>query len=130
MPPTWMVAAIDGTENTTQSAKTVAHCRNLMENIRPFQRAVLFGHKPPQNQFPIEVVQIPKLDLQGYSLWCIRELWRHVSTDYVLIVQADGYILNPHLWSDDFLCDFIGPPWPRQHSHTFPVGNGGFSIRS
>jgi len=127
--PSWMVAAIDGRDDTSQSAKTVAHCLQLMAEIRPFKRAVLFGNK--NSHYPIEYVPIPRLSLTGYSLWCLRELWRHVTTDFVLLVQPDGYILNPGLWSEDFMdFDYVGAPWPHMHSKIYPVGNGGFSLRS
>jgi hypothetical protein len=44
----------------------------------------------------------------------------------MLIVQHDGYILNPDLWTDEFLeYDYIGAPWEDG-----TVGNGGFSLRS
>ena len=128
--PSWMVVSIDGRDDTTQSAKTVAHCRKVMDDVRPFERAVLFGYKQPQD-YPIEFVPIPRLDMSGYSLWCVRELWRHVTTNFVLIVQSDGYILNPNLWSEEFMnYDYIGAPWPKIHSKVYPVGNGGFSLRS
>lgn len=68
----------------------------------------------------------------------IYDLWRHVTTDFCLIVQADGYVLNPQLWTDDFLnYDYIGAPWRlRKDAYIDPfgnqirVGNGGFSLRS
>lgn len=126
-----MVVSIDGRENTTQSAKTVAHCQKIMEEIRPFERAVLFGQKRPKTDYPIEFIPIPPLDMPGYSLWCLRELWRHVTSNFVLVVQSDGYILNPNLWSEDFMkYDYIGAPWPKKLSKVYPVGNGGFSLRS
>jgi hypothetical protein len=53
----------------------------------------------------------------------------------VLVFQWDGYPLNPHLWTDEFLqYDYIGAPWPTHHVSTSmggkQVGNGGFSLRS
>lgn len=129
---TWMVAAIDGRNDATQSAKTVAHCQNLMLNIRPFQRAVLFCNSI-SGSWPIEIKHIPKMDKNGYSHWCIKELWKHVTTDFVLIVQHDGYIINPQSWSEEFLnYDYIGAPWPHYltDNGNVGVGNGGFSIRS
>jgi hypothetical protein len=72
---------------------------------------------------------IPHLDtLQKYSRFCLRELYRFFDTEFVLIAQADGFILKPEAWQDDFLgYDYIGAPWPQYDNM---VGNGGFCIRS
>ncbi len=90
-------------------------------------------------------VSIPHLDtIEKYSEFCIRDLVKYVDTDFVLLVQHDGFILNPDSWSDDFLkYDYIGAPWiinqefwftefnfPRELLNTTVVGNGGFCIRS
>jgi hypothetical protein len=78
-----------------------------------------------------------------YSEFVIRHLAPHVDTPHVLIIQYDGFILNPSAWEDEFLeYDYIGAPWHIRashiHRHGFPeeflgtwrVGNGGFSLRS
>ncbi len=72
-------------------------------------------------------VKIPKFQgLDGYSNFVIRELHKHVATGHCLLVQWDGYILNPLSWLPKFLeFDYIGAPW-----HGNVVGNGGFSLRS
>lgn len=90
-------------------------------------------------------VQIPHIDsVEDFSEFCIRDLVDYVKTDFVLLVQYDGFILNPSSWTDEFLeYDFIGAPWfihdefwftkydfPRELLDTVVVGNGGFSLRS
>ena len=51
----------------------------------------------------------------------------HITTDFCLVVQNDGYIINPGAWDDEFLnYDYIGAPWPKLGI----CGNGGFSLRS
>lgn len=80
---------------------------------------------------------------EDYSRFVITDLWRYVSTDYVLLVQHDGFILNPAAWTDTYLdYDYIGAPWlvgewsvdnfsfPRGLLGKSIVGNGGFSLRS
>lgn len=72
-------------------------------------------------------------DLAGYSRFCLKELVRHISTDFILTVQADGFVINPHLWCEEFLeYDYIGAPWPASAPWCTRsrVGNGGFSLRS
>ena len=67
---------------------------------------------------------------QAYSKFIIEELHKHIHTDFVLIVQWDGFIINPEAWNDQFLdYDYIGAVWPW-HPLGKQVGNGGFSLRS
>lgn len=75
----------------------------------------------------------PLSDLAGYSRFCMKKLVDYITTDYVITVQTDGFIINPHLWSADFLeYDYIGAPWPVSAPWCTRnrVGNGGFSLRS
>ena len=67
---------------------------------------------------------------QAYSKFILYELHKHIHTDFVLIVQWDGFIINPQAWQPQFLdYDYIGAVWPW-HPEGRRVGNGGFSIRS
>ena len=61
----------------------------------------------------IEVVQIPTISSkEQYSEFCIKELYKYFDTDFVLVVQHDGYILNGDAWNDEFYnYDYIGAPW-------------------
>lgn len=85
----------------------------------------------------------PINSLEEYSLFTIKELDKYVDTPYVLIVQYDGFILNPKAWNDEFLnYDYIGAPWlvadwsvknfdfPKNLVGSYVVGNGGFNLRS
>jgi tetratricopeptide (TPR) repeat protein len=79
----------------------------------------------------IEVRTIaPLASRDDYSRFVLASLLDHVDTPHVLLVQWDGYALNPAAWRDDFLdCDYIGAKWfwaPEGQR----VGNGGFSLRS
>lgn len=43
----------------------------------------------------------------------IFDLPKYVDTSHTLIIHQDGYVLNPHLWKDEWLdLDFIGAAWP------------------
>jgi len=43
----------------------------------------------------------------------IYDLTNYVSTDFALLIHADGYVINPTLWRDEWLeYDYIGAPWP------------------
>ncbi len=88
----------------------------------------------------IEVVKIPKLDYSEYSRFIVYELYKFIETEFVLITQDDGFVVNPEKWDDDFYkYDYIGAPWNLPHddfSYRDPfgniirVGNGGFSLRT
>jgi len=43
----------------------------------------------------------------------VYDLGDYVDTDYAILIHADGYIINPELWNDDWLnYDYIGAPFP------------------
>ncbi len=79
----------------------------------------------------IEVRLIPPLpSREAYSAFVLKELVNHIDTAHVLLIQWDGYVVNPDAWRDDFLaCDYIGAKWFWHHD-AMRVGNGGFSLRS
>jgi hypothetical protein len=46
------------------------------------------------------------------TIYCIYNLTRHIDTDYCLLVQPDGFVINPDKWDDDWYnYDYIGAPW-------------------
>ena len=68
--------------------------------------------------------------VKDYSKFMIKELHKYIHTDYVLVIQYDGFILNPESWTNDFFnYDYIGAPWVSKQFAN-PIGNGGFSLRS
>jgi hypothetical protein len=88
----------------------------------------------------IEVINIKKLDYENYSKFIIYDLYDYIDTEYVLLIQDDGFVVNPEMWRKEFLnYDFIGAPWPMPNDNfkyrdsegnLIRVGNGGFSLRS
>ena len=64
-----------------------------------------------------------------YNNFVLKELPKYVKTDYVLLIQYDGFIVEGKNWIPDFYnYDYIGAPWPFHNNYN--VGNGGFSLRS
>jgi len=60
----------------------------------------------------------------------LEHLADHVRTEHCLVIQWDGFVINPRQWDERFLkCDYMGALWP-QFSDGHEVGNGGFSLRS
>jgi tetratricopeptide (TPR) repeat protein len=67
---------------------------------------------------------------EDYSRFVVTGLREHLTTPFVLLVQWDGFVVNPAAWSDAFLdFDYIGARW-HWHRDGMDVGNGGFSLRS
>lgn len=54
--------------------------------------------------------------ITGIDEWnrkIIYELGNYVDTEFAMLVHADGYVINPAAWKDEFLTyDYIGAPWP------------------
>jgi hypothetical protein len=87
------------------------------------------------------------LDYESFQDFLVYALHNYVDTDYVLISQSDGWILNPGNWRDEwFNYDYIGGYThaayipSEQHYYTnygwiykpdpLVVQNGGLSLRS
>ena len=80
-----------------------------------FGDAVLITHKKPWN-LPKSIryshtTKLTNIDEFNYKM--VYELGDHIKTDFALIVHADGFVVNPEMWRDEFLdYDYIGAPWP------------------
>lgn len=92
----------------------------------------------------------PIENLGDYSVFILNDLVKYIESDYLMIIQTDGYPLASEGWRNSFLnYDYIGAPWTRVVSQTgihsvivsgdksalhapagCSVGNGGFSLRS
>jgi tetratricopeptide (TPR) repeat protein len=99
-----------------------------------FARALLLTDSVPQGvNVPagIEIVRIDDLaSRDAYSQFVLKSLLHHIATPHVLLVQWDGYVVNPAAWDPAFLeCDYIGAKWFWADADK-RVGNGGFSLRS
>lgn len=87
-------------------------------------------------------IQIPRMDYAQAMRFQARVLGEFIDADasHMLSLEWDGFPINPHLWSPDFLaCDYIGAPWPSifipDHVRAALgdgslVGNGGCCLRS
>ncbi len=72
----------------------------------------------------------PLASRDDYSRFVLKNLLPFVQTEHVLLVQWDGYVVNPGAWDPAFLeCDYLGAKW-FWHQDGMRVGNGGFSLRS
>lgn len=77
-----------------------------------------------QGEYCVQIPEIP--NIHEYNRFVLKELYRYVDTRFVLLVQADGFILNSNSWSNMFLeYDYVAAPWKASVG-----GIGGFSLRS
>lgn len=107
-----------------------------------FADVKIITHEKPENlPNDIKFCKIEKIkNIDQYSYSMIYDLDRYVDTEFALIIQYDGFVINPHSWRDEFLdYDYIGAPFamPKDdfsyrdiNGKIFRVGNGGFSLRS
>tara|TARA_R110002049_G_scaffold205648_1_gene376158 strand:+ start:168 stop:1547 length:1380 start_codon:yes stop_codon:yes gene_type:complete len=96
---------------------------DISEKLIQYKAIKLLTHLESNDN---RVIKIPQLSsIEAYSEFMIKELYKYVDTDFVLIIQYDGFVLNPNRWTNTYLeYDYIGAPvfWG--------MGNGGFSLRS
>lgn len=71
----------------------------------------------------------PFTSMPQYCRFIAQQLPEHVTTDFVVTAQYDGFVIHGDQFSPHFHhYDYIGAPWPMWES--LNVGNGGFSWRS
>lgn len=70
-------------------------------------------------------------DYNNAMMWEIGGALDYFSTSHMLKCTWDGFVLNPHLWTDLWLdYDMVGSPWPKMCNFNNRVGNTGFSLQS
>ncbi len=121
--------------------------KRLQEVINICELGIDFAESKILSSLPLDdkrLINIPHIgSIKEFSRFCLGELYKYVNTEYVLLVQYDGFVLNPKSWKNEFLnYDYIGAPWfvsdnfvnnfkfPKELHNTFVVGCGGFSLRS
>ena len=118
------------TRNHTLALRALARSQR---GIRFARTLLLTDALPPAVAAPadIEFLAIPDIaSRDAYSEFVLKSLLRYIGTEHVLLVQWDGYVVNPAAWDPAFLdCDYIGAKWFWAEAGK-RVGNGGFSLRS
>ena len=106
----------------------VAAMKKSLQQIKPARAVLLTDINIVADG--IEVIQIPKIkSKREYSEFIIKQLSNYFDTDFVLVIQHDGYVLDANQWDERYLnFDYIGASWIYDDERN--VGNGGFSIRS
>lgn len=130
----------NGVENTIKALYTCIEAVNFscIKFITSKKVIDQFGSNLFEDRIICEEPSISICNMKDYSRFMIYHLNDHISTDFTLTIQHDGFIINPDAWRNEFLnYDYIGAPWPkREQAFITPfgehisVGNGGFSLRS
>lgn len=122
--PTVGLVIID-TESYVLANNAIQHCVNAY----PFASVTIFTDETsywPQ----YKTVAISKItSIEDYNRIILRDVASAIDTDFVLVIQFDGFILDATAFSEKYFdYDYIGAVWPGYEDRK--VGNGGFSWRS
>jgi hypothetical protein len=145
------IVCIEGTSNI-ESLKNSIKAMYYSFNKIEFQYKIFISPKIKDEELLHQIkelgilhFEIEELDWYGYNRFILKNLYDYINTDYCLIVQWDGFILNHNLWLKEFYnYDYIGASWPdwliqnsqwvyddvKINKNYSLVGNGGFSFRS
>jgi len=103
------VASVTGLQSVAGGAlRSIEFCAGQL----PGSRGLLFSPVPPPNiSSGIKHVQIKPFGYLEYGLFVLYSLGEFIETDFALIVQDDGWILDAGNWRSEFLnYDYLGAP--------------------
>lgn len=104
-----------------RAIKVLEHCKKKIE----FGAVKLLTNIPVDYEHTVRIM--PLNSLIAYSVFMLTRFYEYIDTDHCLIVQRDGWVLNPESFDPEWLnLDFIGPLFVQYDK----VGSGGFSLRS
>ena len=115
--------------DTLNHALALRALRRSSAGIR-FGSTCFISDRPVDEPGMSSIVIAPLASRDAYSEFVLKSLLPHIQTPHVLLVQWDGYAINPDAWRGEYLdVDYIGAKW-FWHTDGMRVGNGGFSLRS
>lgn len=106
--------------DATRAIKVLERCKEKAD----FGAVKLLTSIPNGYKHSVEIM--PLNSLIAYSIFMLTTVHKFIDTEHVLIVQRDGFILNPGSFDVRWLeLDYIGPLFVQYDK----VGSGGFSLR-
>ncbi len=105
----------------TLVAMTSVNVYETVKDMKYSMRSIEFGDavfvsdkKPWYLPKDIRFSKTSRLDgIDAFNYKMVYELKDHINTEFCLVVHADGFVIHPELWRDEFLdYDYIGAPWP------------------
>jgi len=107
--------------NVNRAINVLEHCKSVAD----FGAVKLLTHIPTDYEHRVRIK--PLNTLVAYSIFMLTKVHEFIDTDHLLVVQRDGWILNPESFNPEWLnLDFIGPIFVQYDR----VGSGGFSLRT
>ena len=103
----------------TLAAMTSVNVRQTVKAMEYSMKGIDFGdcvlithRKPLFLPKTIRYAHTSKLtDINCFNYKMLYELGDYLHTDFVMIVHADGFVVHPEQWRDEFLdYDYIGSP--------------------
>lgn len=132
--------AIDNTDRVEETIQALHTCKNVANfgEVKLVTLPQYVEKYQDEEGITLENQVRPLTNIDEYNYYILYHLYKHINTDYVLLIQDHAFIINPDAWRNDFFdYDYIGAPWPhRERAYITPygehqrVGNGGFSFRS
>jgi Protein of unknown function (DUF5672) len=117
-----------------------------MKELKGSKGLLISVEKPPKLPKKIAWKRCHPIDYLGYSLFMMHGLYAYIETDYCLVVQDDGWVINGKNFKPEYYeYDYIGAPshcafgegnlylkfaWTQATEPVIVVQNGGFSLRS
>jgi hypothetical protein len=124
---------------------TIPSISKSMKELPGSRGLILSIEKPKNLPEHIHWMQIYPLDYRGYSTFMMHCLYAFIDTEFCLVVQDDGWVLDGNNWKEDYYnYDYIGGithaglvgnelhlgfNWVDKKD-PIVVQNGGFSLRS
>jgi len=99
---------------TTEVEATVEAIKYSLKEIS-FEEVLLISNINPDPSSKLyNFIEIePFRNVSDWGKFIVFDLFRYINTDFIILIHADGFIVNPGKWNKDFLkYDFIGAPWP------------------
>jgi hypothetical protein len=98
-------------------------CRDIV-----FGRVLLIANynpKPNSKEYDFIKIQAFK-NISEWGKFVVFELFKFINTNFIILIHADGFIVNSNKWTNNFLnYDYIGSPWPlSKHPIAFRDVNG------
>ncbi|MBD2423788.1 DUF5672 family protein [Cyanobium sp. FACHB-13342] len=99
---------------TTEVEASVEALMHSMKHIS-FDKVLLISNynpKPGISAYRYHKIE-PFKNVGEWGKFIVFDLHKYIDTDYIILIHADGFIVNPDKWSEDFKqYDYIGAPWP------------------
>ena len=99
---------------TNKISESLLALKYSQKNIS-FAQTLFFTSNIPVNKIKnIKCIKIkPFRNIEDWGKFIVYNLFKYIQTKYILLIHADGFVVNPKSWSEKFLnYDYIGAPWP------------------